>query len=149
MEALAIILNVLLITAVAMNVLEYKKAVKTNKEATDAFDGAKQAFEEAKRVFDAPQRPQIHIVHCIHGQPEVKVVDMKKRAKVDKPETYSVVIHGKRYNENVRFESVVDAYHPYMAIGQAVAEFFAKPSISVIDDVILYQRVIKTIKPKQ
>ena len=65
------------------------------------------------------------------------------------PETYSVIIHGKRYNENVRLESIVDAYHPYMAIGQAVSEFFAKPAISVIDDVIIHQRVIKTIKPKK
>lgn len=67
----------------------------------------------------------------------------------NKPETYSVIIHGKRYNENVRLESVIDAYHPFMAIGQAVAEFFAKPALSTIDDVIFHQRVIKTIKPKK
>lgn len=67
----------------------------------------------------------------------------------DHPETYLVVIRGEEYNKKVRIESIIDAYHPFMAIGQAVAEFFAKPAISSIESISLHQRVIKTIKTKE
>lgn len=67
----------------------------------------------------------------------------------NQPEMYTVAIRGTRNGERLLHERIISAYHPLMAIGQAVAEHFTGPALADIEDITLYQRVIKTIKPKK
>ena len=76
-----------------------------------------------------------------------------------KPETYTVRIDGSAPERThmavsgprkaCTIETVVEAYHPYMAIGQAVTDFIIANIACQIDEVRIYRRVIKTIKPKK
>lgn len=71
------ILNLLLLAAIAANVIAFMRAIKINRDAEAAFDNAKNAFDKANDTFrDAIKefsRPRIRIVHHIHEDPEVEV----------------------------------------------------------------------------
>lgn len=68
----------------------------------------------------------------------------------EQPEVYAIRIQGKTHNGTlVVATDVIEAYHPYMALGEAVSAFQASYFRAEIHDISLTKRSIKTKRPQK
>lgn len=68
--------------------------------------------------------------------------EMKRAKFSEEPDFYLVAFRGTECGEPCDIEAVVEAYHPYMALGQVVGEFSERIRTS-IENVRVYRRIVK------